>query len=285
LDRDFSTISTSAKSLILMKGHTSIPYAKKAAELVSFPDGFVPDYQNEDLLYWGRILHFEARYLSIDLSLRDIHAGNILELSSGFSFRCLEQAKEKGVFYIDTDLPDLIEKKREMLKSINNEEELPNLRLLPLNVLDEHEFKRIAQLFPPGELAIVNEGLLMYFDMAEKERLCGIIRDILAARGGYWITSDIYIRTMAQASGGQQAKEWDSFYKAHNIEENKFASFDEARSFFESNGFSIDREEDVDISKLSAFKYLAKTKRTEAETPRKPMQKIQATWRLKIADR
>jgi hypothetical protein len=37
---------------------------------------------------------------------------NILELSSGFSFRGLETTKQKGFYYIGTDLPDVIATKK-----------------------------------------------------------------------------------------------------------------------------------------------------------------------------
>lgn len=88
--RDFSSISSSAKWILLMKGHTNIPYAKEAAALVEAPRPFVPNLQSADRSFWGRTLHFESRYYSIDALLHGQAVSNVLELSSGFSFRGLD---------------------------------------------------------------------------------------------------------------------------------------------------------------------------------------------------
>jgi hypothetical protein len=42
--RNFKTISPSAKWILLMKGHTDIPYAAQTAELISYPEKFIPDF-------------------------------------------------------------------------------------------------------------------------------------------------------------------------------------------------------------------------------------------------
>lgn len=60
--RDFSTISPSARSLILLKGYTNIPYARQTAELLSKPESYVPDYSKQNFTFWARLLHFENRY-------------------------------------------------------------------------------------------------------------------------------------------------------------------------------------------------------------------------------
>src|SRR5271157_640241 len=105
--RNFNSISPSAKSLLLMKGHTNIPFARQTAELLEYPDKFNPDYDKKDMTFWARTLHFETRYRSIDQLLADLPNKNILELSSGFSFRGLQTIRQKGFYYIDTDLPDV----------------------------------------------------------------------------------------------------------------------------------------------------------------------------------
>jgi hypothetical protein len=38
INRDFSSVSPSAKWLLLMKGHTNIPYARETAELLEYPN-------------------------------------------------------------------------------------------------------------------------------------------------------------------------------------------------------------------------------------------------------
>src|ERR1700744_2600001 len=54
--RDYSTISPSAKALLLMKGFTQIPYPRKAAELISAPEPFEPDFSIRIPPFWIRVM-------------------------------------------------------------------------------------------------------------------------------------------------------------------------------------------------------------------------------------
>ena len=94
-----------------MKGLTTIPFAREAAQLISQGENYTPTYEDKDLLFCLRTAHFEGRYLSINQLLEGLGIKNILELSSGFSFRGLAAVEKEDVYYIDTDLPDLIETK------------------------------------------------------------------------------------------------------------------------------------------------------------------------------
>jgi len=202
--RDYSTISPSAKSLLLLKGLTNIPFARKAAGLMLSPEKYEPDFTLKDFAFWARVVHFENRYWSIDQLLADLPIKNILEISSGFSFRGLAATQKDGVHYIDTDLPDVIELKKQFIDALQPDGINPKSKLdiLPLNALDEKAFEEIVARFPKGEpIAIVNEGLLMYLSIAEKEKLCSIIHNILDKRGGYWITADIYLKQRARVTG------------------------------------------------------------------------------------
>jgi len=48
--------------------------------------------------------------------LNDLPIKNILEISSGYSFRSLEYTLQKGVHYIDIDLLDVIAAKKESMR-------------------------------------------------------------------------------------------------------------------------------------------------------------------------
>jgi len=285
ITRNYNTISQSAKWLILMKGHTNIPFARQTAELIKYPEKYIPDFNNKDMTYWARLVHFENRYWSIDQLLADLPVKNVLELSSGFSFRGLETSKRKGFYYIDTDLPDLIGSKKEFITALKTENfnSEGELEILPLNAIDEDEFRKVISRFPEGEIAIVNEGLLMYLDPNEKEKLCKIIYDILKERGGYWITADIYLKNKMNKLELKVDDKTQEFFEQHNIEENRFESFEEAEIFFKRMGFVIDKEANVDRAQLSSIKYLLKNSTIEQLSKLKNAGKIQATWRLRIA--
>lgn len=283
--RDYSTISPSAKTLLLMKGHTNIPFAKEASEIITQPENYKPDFGKRDLHFWMRVIHFEHRYWSINQLLEDLSIKNILELSSGFSFRGLDVVKQKNVHYIETDLPGVIEMKREIIASLqkDNKETKGQLEVLPLNALDEKAFKETVNHFDQGEVAIVHEGLLVYFDQQEKKNLCSIIREILKQRGGYWITADIYIKRTGDLNV-RLNDDLQKFLDQHNIEEKKFETFEEAEKFFNAQGFVIDKEAMIDTTKLTSLPYMLQSATEEQLNSMKKYGKFQATWRLKLAD-
>jgi len=281
--RDYSTISPSAKALLLLKGLTNIPFARQAAELMMQPEKYEPDFEKKDFGFWARVVHFESRYWSIDQLLADVPIKNILEISSGFSFRGLAAVKQDGVHYIDTDLPEVIALKQEYIEALQSENPNPNskLEVLPLNALDEKAFEEIVSHFPANEpIVIVNEGLLMYLGMDEKKQLFKIIHNILDKRGGYWITADIYLKQRQQISGLEMDDQLSRFFEQHKVREQMFESFEEAEKLFNDNGFIIDKKAGRDPDKLSTLKYLLKNATAEQMKLLGGTRKIQETWRV-----
>jgi O-methyltransferase involved in polyketide biosynthesis len=281
--RDFSSISISARWLILMKGHTTIPFAREAAELLEYPKEYVPDFKKKDYTFWASTMGLERRYRSIDQLLNDLAIKNIMELSSGYSFRGLEYARQKGVHFIDTDLPDLIAVKKDFVRSLKKEDSSFEgvLELLPLNVLDESSFHEITGHFPEGEVAIVNEGLLGYLTRQEKEKLCTVIHDILLERGGYWITADICLKNKEQRLGLKYSDEIKEFNENQDTEGKSFESIEEAQLFFKEMGFVIDKVSDLKYSEMSSFKYFRKSLSLRNLLKMKGAGNVFSTWRLK----
>ena len=281
-NRDYSTISPSAMALLLLKGYTNIPFARQAAALMVAPQKYEPDFEQRDLRFWARVVHFESRYWSIDQLMTGLPIKNILEISSGFSFRGLAAVQQDSVHYIDTDLPEVIALKKQFIDAL---QPTPNpkskLEVLPLNALDEDAFEAVINRFAPGEpVLIVNEGLLMYLGMTEKEKLCRIIQKVLQERGGYWITADIYIKQRAAIIGMEPDDELNRFFEKHNVREQMFESFDAARTFFEAQKFVIDKEAERDPDKLSALPYLIQNATNEQLKSLRQAGRIQATWRM-----
>jgi len=281
-EQNFTTISPSAKTLLLMKGYTSIPFASQVVALVMYPQPFEPDFQNKDFMFWVRVVHFEFRYKSINALLEGLDVQNILELSSGFSFRGLDMATNKAVHYIDTDLDAIIEEKKILLGELqtNLSTLKGKLELFPLNAVNENEFTNITSHFEPGPVAIINEGLLMYLNEEEKRKLCRNIHSILKERGGYWITADIYIKQTG-TSLFKVTDKLQSFLDQHKVNDNMFESMESAKAFFESEEFIIDKEADPDYSKLDTLSYFIASASPEILEKMGKSPKIQATWRLK----
>jgi O-methyltransferase involved in polyketide biosynthesis len=282
--KDYTSISPSAKSLLLMKGYTNIPYAKETAALLQGPEVFDLSFDEKDFWFWIRVMHFENRYWTIDQLLKQTDAKNILELSSGYSFRGLDLCvKDKSIHYIDTDLPEVVAVKQDLINKLKLDQQVQgNFELLPLNALDENDFDAVVSRFEEGPLTIVNEGLLMYLGVEEKKRLCKIIHNALGKRGGCWITADIYVkRTADMRANLPQSRSESAFFEKHNIEENKFENYEAAEAFFKSEGFELVKEATPDYGQLSVMPHLLKVLPEEARNRKEPPPKIQATWMLK----
>jgi len=257
--RDYSSISPSAKSLLLLKGLTDIPFIADAVKILA-GEGVLREL-DKNAAHEGflkRLFHFEIRYKTIDNLLDNIGSKNILEMSSGFSFRGLNiTVQNADVTYIDTDLPEVIATKDSITERLVNDQSLHingELLSIPLNVLDEEEFLKTIALFPPGPITIVNEGLLVYLNKEEKTKLLKIIHKILVTRGGHWITGDIYIKKELPTDTADD--QFSAFLKAHHVEENKFDSFEQAEAFFKERGFIIHKKAERVMSQLSALKYV-----------------------------
>ena len=283
--RDYSSISPSAKYVLLLKGLTDIPYARETAELISRPDVFEQDTNLRDIAFWGSVVHLDARYKSIDQLLWEIPENNILELSSGFSFRGLAATRKHNIHYIDTDLPELIERKQDLMMELPVEplESKGKLEILAMNALDQQDFKIITTRFGSGPITIINEGLLMYLDMQEKEKLCQIVKDVLRERGGYWITADIYIKMKYDLPASVRRSEMNDFAEKMHIREKMFDSFEEAEAFFNKQGFIIDKEAEGEEKNSIALKYLMESATEEQINYFKTAKKTRATWRLKLS--
>jgi O-methyltransferase involved in polyketide biosynthesis len=282
--RDYNAISPSAKSLVLLKGFTNIPFAKQTAELFSAQDSCHVSPGNNDVSFWKRVVHFEIRHWSIDQLLSSLPGTNILELSAGYSFRGLEITRRKNVCYVDTDLPEVISLKKDLLSKLqlDTTSNPGTLETISLNALDAEQFNKVVDSFPAGPIIIINEGLLMYLNKNEKKILCGIIHQVLKKRGGYWITADVYVRSTLERFSGQQDSLKD-LVEAERIEDNMFEGLDAAEEFFKSTGFSIVEEAEVNLEKISSLPYLisnaTEAQLTEMKTSTK---KIQTTWCLKV---
>ena len=283
--KDYSSISPSARQLLLLKGFGNIPFAEKAAQLMLHPKTYINNLSNMDFAFKARLMHFESRYGSIDQLLAGLPIHNVLELSSGFSFRGLDLVQHKAVNYIDTDLPEVIELKKQFIEALTptNSNPVGKLQTLPLNALNEEQFEETTNLFPAGEIAILTEGLLMYLNPEEKQKLFGIIHNILQKRGGYWIVADVYIRKDIDQRNIMVNDNLQAFYNAHNIEENKFESFEAAEKLFNDAGLIIDKKSTADYSSSGTYQNILPTATTEQAEILKNAGQIRVTWRLKVA--
>ncbi len=238
MTRDFSTISPSARALLLVKAQTTLPYARAAAELLFGAEAVAKAGEEaaSNPAVLGRQRHFELRARSIDEALRSCEATRVLELAAGLSLRGLAAAEQEGVVYVDTDLPEMVTTKTGLIAQLHPAKLAGELQVQALDALDATAFRATVASIAPGPLAVVHEGLLMYLSGEEKARLAESVREALLERGGCWVTADVYVRGPAHVRRDEQTQR---FLDQHKVEENKFASFAAAASFFAGQGFKV----------------------------------------------
>ncbi|MBU0907145.1 MAG: class I SAM-dependent methyltransferase [Nanoarchaeota archaeon] len=230
--------------------YTDMPYAQKIAAQIKDADGKIPwPVRMLTSLMPGRLAQvtlLEGRYVATNEALERSNY-QILEVAAGLSPRGLTHS-DRGTFYVETDLPEMIRAKEEIVKTIRQEEGRgisPNHLFRELNVLDEDSLSRIGDLFASQgngrPIAVIHEGLLMYLSREEQNRM----RDNLAqffriySPKGVWISPDLSYKP---AGNEGLIVKWAK----RRIEKRtgrKFTSFpspEEAARFLEEGGFQGD---------------------------------------------
>ncbi|HEY6328617.1 MAG TPA: class I SAM-dependent methyltransferase [Blastocatellia bacterium] len=249
---------------------TTIPYIQQAAQLV-FGDGAID---------------FECRYRSIDHVIANTPVQNFLEIASGFSFRSLAVTAERPCSYLDTDLAEIIEVKRELAVDLLRAEGRPADRspaFVALNAMDSSALASAVATFPAGPVVFICEGLLMYLDEAEKRRLCASIHGALSERGGFWVTGDVYVARAPGVKPRALTPQAAQFLAQHKVQENIFPTFDAAASFFRECGFEAERHHADEVySQLTSIEALKKLQAVNEEEVRARLS-TRETWVLRPA--
>ncbi|SDG61775.1 hypothetical protein SAMN05421827_108186 [Pedobacter terrae] len=284
MNRDYNSISPSAKSLMLAKSLTDIPFVADAVKLIYGNDA-IEHLLNRDFdeVFLKRLVHFESRYLSLDSLLFASGSLNILEISSGYSFRGLDLVlRHPTIYYLDTDLQGIIDIKKDLVERLIVNEKLNlkgKLKTEALNALNEDAFLNAVNQMPLGPISIINEGLLVYLNTDEKTSLCKTIHKSLKQRGGYWITADVYVKRLKLQN--DTGDHFSQFLEAHHVEDNKFESFEQAEHFFLEQGFKLVTKATSVWHQLSSLKYIDIELLKKMKEQANKIGRIRETWVLK----
>ncbi len=196
----------------------------------------------------GMPVIWEARYKLVNRLLKEQRVDQILELAAGFSPRGLEMVRTLSVEYVEMDLPPVVDEKRKILERLIARSQVSrqaNLHLEAGNALSAQDLFAATRVFKAKPIAIVNEGLLQYLDLDEKEALARSVRQVLQAFGGVWITPDISTQALG-GLGPTSEKIRERMAKIRNltgidVQNNRFENENAAREFFQDLGFSVER--------------------------------------------
>lgn len=195
---------------------------------------------------------FEARHKLLDRLIKESGIRQILELASGLTSRGLIFTEDSSVRFVETDLPLMIEEKRKIIELLTKRGVIPlrtNLFLESANALSFVELKNATRHFSDGPIAIVNEGLLRYLNFEEKAEVAQNVHTLLVSHGGVWITPDIStVRIIDKEKDKAQSRvEKISKLTGRDISKNLFEGPDEAQTFFEHLGFSVERHRFMEV--------------------------------------
>ncbi len=179
---------------------------------------------------------FEARHKLIDAALKSSGITQVLDLAAGLTPRGLAMTKDSAIIYVETDLPGIVEQKREIVKQITKKEGAAHsgLYIEVASAMELAELERATRHFGPGPIAIVHEGLFRYLTHTEKTVVINNICALLKKYGGLWMTSDVPTMQNAYQRGDTKV----GAVTGMNIDSNLFATVTDARDFYERFGFT-----------------------------------------------
>lgn len=242
----YAKIMQTAWPVAYARTFSDIPYTKEVfQELLSLRGIERSELYDETQIRVSLAPQFEARHKLIDQLLKEADVHQILELASGLSTRGLIWTGNPAITYVETDLPDMVREKENIVTSLISKGTLParpNLHFAEANALSFAELKLAIAAFKQEPLAVIHEGLLRYLDFSEKQKVAENVHALLSEFGGVWITSDISLAKIIakDAQTAQRRLGKISGLTGRDIARNLFKDVDHARSFFEDLGFSVE---------------------------------------------
>src|SRR3989344_6006858 len=237
-------ITPTAWGIAYQRTLTDIPYAQEIFGMLGAMVGKGVPEEWEKWKYPQLTPMLEARYKMVDLLLAEHDAERGLEIAAGFSPRGMEKTKNPDTTYVEMDLLPVMLEKRRIVQTILGH--IPSrLYLETGSVLEYEDLSRAALHFESGPIHVVHEGLLRYLNLEEKTTVAHTVHRLLAEHDGAWITPDVCARGM-NATGAlkhivRAQNEQMLRMTGIDVRKNYFGNEQEARAFFESMGFSVER--------------------------------------------
>jgi O-methyltransferase involved in polyketide biosynthesis len=243
-----SRISPTAKLAAFLRAETDIPYCRQIAEMCdaeevsrTFNPGFIANHR----------AYIELRFKSLNAFIHRLGFRQVFEFAGGVAPRGLILSQDPSMRIVETDLPELLEEKRSMVKALIPLSERTNYHLHPANALQNEEVWNAAGFFKRDPITVVHEGLLQFLTMSERRQFAGNISSLLKVFGGAWTTSDVVIRESferfypetKQASTLKRVTD----LTGRRIAEDAFVDWEAATSFFKEEGFAVERFKQIDL--------------------------------------
>ena len=161
---DYKKISHTAYLVAFLKTFGSVPFAEETGRL-SGCEEFMQKTNPEGYKHMLQLAPmFEARYHVITDNLRNRGIEQVLETAVGVSPRGIDMTADPKIDYLATDLPDMLIEQERISKAIlaSHGYERPNLRFMPVDVLNRAQMKEAIKSFDQNKpLGVISEGLFL----------------------------------------------------------------------------------------------------------------------------
>ena len=138
----------------------------------------------------------EPRHRAIDyFSLTKFPHKQIVEFACGLSPRGMTFAENPEFLYIESDLPEMLELKKNKIEEVYKKKKVkrPNHKFIPANLFSDDLSQKITpHLNKREKLVVITEGLTIYYDMENLKKILTNIVKLLKDNGGGVFIADVY---------------------------------------------------------------------------------------------
>lgn len=220
------------------------------------------------------VVSLEARYEISNEMIRKANKPNVIDLPSGYTPRSFLEAGE-GKHYYGLDLPVVADDIGGIVDGFLPENLQP---LVEYHGVDATNYDSLQSALATvnGEVCIVTDGLLGYFNEPELLSLCDNVKQILKKYGGCWLTADATSEKIFGATFGTLLKDNPEILNKLSMSTaNKMADVDMKKNslytggvegalqFLDKQGFAVKKTSFADL--MPALRTLADSPETEKE--------------------
>lgn len=201
-------VYNTAKLTLSVLSSAGVPEAIKYADKLGFTDirkNFEVNAENNSELPHAIVQ--ETRYEFLNRVIRESNCKNIVDVACGFSPRGYVMAKE-GYNYLGLDLEASVTALNTLADTFKEEKFEGSFRYRACDLTNPDLFEKCLDDID-GEVLIICEGLLMYFQEYETKSFCEGIKRVLRKHGGKFVTgdyafSDLYVGVHIQLLGKEE---------------------------------------------------------------------------------
>ncbi len=202
---EFEMVSYSAQVKLQWLANIGIPEAKKILKQIGTANIYdktnLPDYERLEKLNG---VYQELSYASTVEFVRKNNFVNVMDIGGGYSPRAVVFAKD-GRKYIGAELTAVAISAAEIVPEIAGKKYAKNISYENVPVEDREAMIGTADKFN-GQICIIENGLMIYLTKERADAMFTLVRQILKAHGGCYITSDFvtkdYFKELAAALYG-----------------------------------------------------------------------------------